>query len=59
LKSKVNNLNSEMNPVQNNMSKSKQIDDLTPEEIKDIEDFRNSDGGETRTLKELLQELNE
>jgi len=48
-----------MNPVQNNMSKSKQIDDLTPEEIKDIEDFRNSDGGETRTLKELLQELNE
>lgn len=41
------------------MSETKQSDDLTPEEIRDIEEFRNnSDNGEIRTLKELLQELN-
>ena len=54
----MNNLNSEMN-LPKNMSKAKQLDDLTSEEIKDIKDFRNSNDGETRTLKELLQELNE
>ena len=41
------------------MSETKQSDDLTPEEIRDIEEFRNnSDNEEIRTLKELLQELN-
>ncbi len=41
------------------MSDTRQVDDLTPEEIKDIEEFRSDDDGQTRTLKELLKELNE
>jgi len=42
------------------MSKAKQIDDLTPEEINDIQEFRNnSQDGKTMTLEELLAELNE
>jgi len=42
------------------MLKAKQIDDLTPEEINDIQEFRNnSQDGKTMTLEELLAELNE
>ncbi len=41
------------------MSKARQTDDLSPEEIRDIEEFRESDDGKTRTLEELLEELNE
>ena len=40
------------------MSKTRQLDDLTAEEIKDIEEFRNADDGKRRTLQELLEELN-
>ena len=44
----------------NYMSKTKQADDLTAEEIKDIEEFRNHPTeGKAVTLKELLAELNE
>ncbi len=40
------------------MTETKQSDDLTPEEIKDIKEFRsNREDGEIKTLKELLQEL--
>ena len=45
--------------IQKNMSKARQTDDLSPEEIRDIEEFRESDDGKTRTLEELLEELNE
>jgi len=42
------------------MSETKQTDDLTPEEIADIEEFRNHPSdGKAVTLKELLIELNE
>ena len=40
------------------MSKTRQLDDLTTDEIKEIEEFRNADDGEKRTLQELLEELN-
>ena len=37
------------------MSKAKQIDDLTSEEINDIQEFRNnSQDGKTMTLEELV-----
>ena len=37
------------------MLKAKQIDDLTPEEINDIQEFRNnSQDGKTMTLEELV-----
>ena len=39
--------------------KVRQVDDLTPEELRDIEEFRGADDGERRTLQELLDELNE
>ena len=41
------------------MSETEQSDDLTPEEIRDIEEFRNADDIERKTLEELLRELNE
>lgn len=40
------------------MSKMRQVDDLTTEEIKDIEEFRNANNGKRVTLQELLEELN-
>lgn len=44
----------------NYMSETKQADDLTPEEIAYIEEFRNhTSEGKAVTLKELLAELNE
>lgn len=39
--------------------KSLHEDDLIPEEVLDIIESRNNDKGETKTLRELLQELNE
>ena len=48
--------NSEMESS-NNMSKIKQIDDLTPEEIKDIDDFYKSKDRKTSSIEEFLQEL--
>ena len=49
-------LNSEMNPT-HIMSKIKQIDDLTPDEIKDIDDFYKSKDRKTSSIEEFLQEL--
>ena len=40
-----------------NMSKSKQIDDLTPEEIKDIDEFYKSKDRKTSSIEEFIQEL--
>ena len=40
------------------VSKTRQLDDLTADEIKDIEEFRNTSDGERRTIGELLEELN-
>ena len=40
------------------MSKTRQLDDLTVEEIKDIKEFRNADDGKRQTLSELLEDLN-
>ena len=42
----------------NNMSKARQIDDLTPEEIKDIEEYRKSNDIKRKTLQEIIEELN-
>lgn len=41
------------------MSKNKQIDDLTPEEIKDINDFYKSKDRKTSSIKEFMKELKE
>ena len=40
------------------MSKTRQLDDLTTEEIEDIKEFRNASDGKKKTLQELLEELN-
>ena len=39
------------------MSKIKQVDDLSPEEIKDIEEFYKSKDRKTSSIEEFLQEL--
>ena len=39
------------------MSKAKQIDDLTPDEIKDVEEFYKSKDRKTSSIKEFLEEL--
>ena len=41
------------------MSETEQSNDLTPEEIRDIEEFRNANDVERKTLEEILRELNE
>lgn len=40
------------------VSNTRHLDDLTADEIKDIEEFRNTSDGERRTIRELLEELN-
>jgi hypothetical protein len=39
------------------MSKAKQIDDLTPDEIKDVEEFYKSKDRKTSSIKDFLEEL--
>ena len=39
------------------MSNTKQIDDLTPDEIKDIDEFYQSKDRKTSSIKEFLEEL--
>jgi len=53
------NLNSEMD-TSKSMSKAKQIDDLIPEEIKDIDEFyANDDDKKTLSFDEFMKELKE
>jgi len=40
------------------VSKTRRLDDLTPDEVRDIEEFRSTNDGERRTIRELLGELN-
>ncbi len=41
----------------NYMSETKQADDLTPEEIKDIEEFYTSKDRKTSSIEEFIEEL--
>ena len=42
---------------QENMSDIKQIDDLSPEEIADIDEFYNAKDRKTSSIEEFLEEL--